>query len=316
MQKIGYIGLGIMGKPMALNLINAGYPVSIYARRPETGTFFEEQGATKYASPEELAAEVDVIFTNVPATSDVEEVLVGKKGIIQTAKPGTIVIDVSTISPVATKRLAKILESKQIDMLDAPVSGGEQGAIDASLVFMVGGKEEILGKVTPILKKLGKKIVYIGDHGAGQVAKACNQIIIAETIVAVSEAFRLAEASGVDPEKVRDALLGGFAKSKVLEIHGQRMLTGDYKPGFKAKLHRKDMHLALEQAHSVGIDIPAAQHAMQCFDRLVTKGHQELDSSALHLLAEDAMAYHPHATQSRKRKSDTLAKEPEENGEK
>lgn len=287
MQKIGYIGLGIMGKPMALNLIKEGFDLSFYARRPETIELFQKKGATFYNSYQELAANVEVIITNVPTTSDVEEILIGKQGIIQTAKPGTIVIDMSTISATSTKRMAELLEHKKIEMLDAPVSGGEVGAIKGTLSIMVGGKSLILKKVRSIFEVLGEKIVHIGDHGAGQVAKACNQIIIAETVIAVSEALHLAKASGVDPAKVREALLGGFASSKVLEIHGKRMLDEDYKPGFKASLHRKDMHLAMEQAHQVNTALPAATHATVCLDRLVMKGHSDLDSSALHLLIED-----------------------------
>lgn len=287
MQQIGYIGLGIMGKPTAMNLIRAGYPLHIYARRPEIIAAFQQAGAKNYASPQEMATYADVIFTNVPQSADVEEVLIGKQGIIHTAKPGTIVIDMSTISAEVTKRLAQILKAKQIDMLDAPVSGGEKGAIEATLSIMVGGKQAILEKVRPILEKLGKRIVLIGDHGAGQIAKACNQIVLAETIVGVSEALHFAEASGVDAEKVREALLGGFAYSKALEIHGKRMLDHDYKPGFKASLHRKDMHLALEQAQAVNISLPGASYATQCIDRLVAKGHGELDSSALHLVTEE-----------------------------
>jgi 2-hydroxy-3-oxopropionate reductase len=287
MQNIGFIGLGIMGKPMVDNLIKAGYSVAVYARKPAIIEQCEQAGITVYESPDALAPHVDVIITNVPATADVEDVLIGKKGIIHTAKTGTVVIDMSTISASATKRMATLLLEKHIDMLDAPVSGGEQGAIDATLSIMVGGKNNVLQKVLPILKRLGKKIIHIGDNGAGQVAKACNQIIIAETIIAVSEALNLAKASGVDPEKVREALMGGFASSRVLEIHGQRMLENNYKPGFKAHLHRKDMHLALEQAHQMGIDLPGANHAMHCLDRLVLKGHSELDSSALHILVEE-----------------------------
>lgn len=287
MKEIGFIGLGIMGQPMVTNLLNAGYPVSIYARRPEIIKRFVKAGATAYSSPAELAEHTSIIFTNVPATADVEDVLIGKHGIIHTAKPGTIVIDMSTISATATQRFAQILEKQHIEMLDAPVSGGEKGAIAGTLSIMVGGKAEVLEKVRAILKVLGKNIVHIGNHGAGQVAKACNQIIIAETIIAVSEALRLAQASGVDAEKVREALLGGFAHSRVLEIHGKRMLDHDYTPGFKASLHRKDIHLALEQAHQVCADLPAAKYAMHCLDRLVLKGHSELDSSALHLLIEE-----------------------------
>jgi 2-hydroxy-3-oxopropionate reductase len=288
MQRIGFIGLGIMGKPMALNLINAGYAVSVYARRPEAAAPLIKAKATAFTTLKDLAENVDVIITIVPTTNDVEEILVGKQGIITGGRAGVIVIDMSTIAAGATQRIAQQLETKHIEMLDAPVSGGEAGAIDASLSIMVGGKSTVLKKVSGILKTLGKKIVHVGEqHGAGQIAKACNQIIIAETIVAVSEALRLAKASGVDPTKVREALLGGFANSRVLEVHGKRMLEGDYKPGFKANLHRKDMHLAIEQAHLANLVLPAANYATRCIDRLVMKGHTELDSSALHLVAED-----------------------------
>ncbi|MEO8401327.1 MAG: NAD(P)-binding domain-containing protein [Gammaproteobacteria bacterium] len=287
MQHIGFIGLGIMGKPMALNLLSAGFPVSVYARRADIAEPMAEAGATICSSPKELAANVDVIITIVPTTHDVEEILLGKNGVIHSAKTGCIVIDMSTISAAATQRIAAQLEKKRIEMLDAPVSGGEKGAIEGTLSIMVGGKEAVLKKVQPIFKVLGKQVVHIGEHGAGQIAKACNQIIIAETIIGVSEAMALAKASGVDPSKVRDALLGGFASSRVLEIHGQRMIENDYKPGFKAVLHRKDMHLALEQAHQTNVDLPGANHAMHSLDRLVLKGHGELDSSALHLLTEE-----------------------------
>jgi 2-hydroxy-3-oxopropionate reductase len=173
-------------------------------------------------------------------------------------------------------------------MLDAPVSGGEQGAVTGALSIMVGGKADVLAKIHPIFEVLGKQVVHIGDHGAGQIAKLCNQIIIAETIIAVSEALRLAKTSGVNPAKVREALLGGYASSRVLEVHGRRMLEEDYKPGFKASLHRKDMHIALEQARQIGLPIPAAEYAMQCLDKLVSEGHNDLDSSAMHLIMDEA----------------------------
>lgn len=284
MQTIGIIGIGIMGNPMALNLIRAGYTVGVYARRPEAAVKLVEAGAKLYASPKELAAHADVIITIVGNTTDVEEVLLGKDGVIHSAKPGTIVIDMSTISAGRTKKIAAELAKKKIEMLDAPVSGGESGAISGSLSIMVGGKAETLKKIIPIFEVLGKQFVHIGDHGAGQTAKACNQIIIAETIIAVSEAMKLAKASGVDAAKVREALLGGFASSRVLEIHGKRMLQEDYKPGFKAVLHRKDMHLALEQAKEMKADLHAAYYAMDCLDRVVAEGNGELDSSAMHLL--------------------------------
>ena len=287
MQKIGFIGLGIMGKPMALNLVRAGYSVSIYARHAKVAEPLTAVGAKSYTSPKELAKEVDVIITMVPATTDVEDVILGKEGLIHSAKSGTIVIDMSTISAAATQKIAAELEKHGIDMLDAPVSGGEQGAISGSLSIMVGGKAATLEKVHAIFEVLGKQIVHIGDHGAGQVAKACNQIIIAETIIAVDEAMRLAKKSGVNPAKVREALLGGFASSRVLEVHGKRMLDNNYAPGFKACLHRKDMHLALDQANQAGVEIPSAKYAAARLDDLIMKGHSELDSSAIHLLVEE-----------------------------
>ncbi len=287
MQQVGFIGLGIMGKPMAMNLLHAGYPLHVYTRQEKTEQLFREAGATIYASPKELASHVDIIITIVPATTDVEDILLGKNGIIHTAKPGTIVIDMSTISAASTKRMAERLKQKHIDMLDAPVSGGEKGAIDGSLSIMVGGDETVLKTVQPVFNVLGKRVVHIGNSGAGQTAKACNQIIIAETIIAISEAILLAKAAGVDPAKVREALLGGYAASRVLEVHGQRILDHDYQPGFKASLHRKDLHLAIEQAHMLKLDLPAATHAMHCLDRLVLKGHGELDSAAMHLLTEN-----------------------------
>ncbi len=286
MQKIGFIGLGIMGKPMVLNLLRAGYSVAVYARRAEVLKEFVAAGATTYNSPKELAPHVDFIITNVGATADVEEVLLGENGIVHTAKPGTIVIDMSTISASGTKQMAAALAKKQIEMLDAPVSGGETGAIAGTLTIMVGGKESAVAKAKPIFEVLGKQMTHIGDSGAGQIAKSCNQIIIAETIIAVSEALQLAQAAGVDAEKVREALLGGFAGSKVLEIHGKRMLDKNYKPGFKAVLHRKDMHLALEQAKLAHLELPAAKYATQRLDETVSAGHSELDSSAMHLLNE------------------------------
>jgi 2-hydroxy-3-oxopropionate reductase len=287
MQKIGFIGLGIMGKPMALNLLHAGYPVSIYARHPKVAESLVQAGAKTYASPKELAPHAEIIITIVPTTSDVEEDILGKLGIIQSAKPGTILIDMSTISASETIKIAEKLASHRIDMLDAPVSGGEQGAVTGALSIMVGGKTDTLEKARPVLDVLGKKIVHIGDHGAGQIAKACNQIIIAETIIAVDEAMRLAKKSGVNPAKVRDALLGGFASSRVLEVHGKRMLDNNYAPGFKASLHRKDMHLAMDQAQQAGIAIPSAKYATERLDQLIMKGHSELDSSAIHLLTEE-----------------------------
>jgi 2-hydroxy-3-oxopropionate reductase len=289
MQNIGFIGLGIMGKPMALNLLRAGYPLHVYARKSAAAEPLKTAGATVYDTPAALAAHADVIITIVGNTADVEEVLLGKTGVIHGAKPGTIVIDMSTISAGETQNIAAQLAQQQIEMLDAPVSGGEKGAIDGSLSIMVGGKSAVLKKVTEIFAVVGKQCVHIGEHnGDGQIAKACNQIIIGESIVAVSEALRLAAASGVDPAKVRAALLGGFASSRVLEVHGQRMLDNDYRPGFKAGLHRKDMHLALDQAKRANLTLPGAVYASKLIDKVVTDGHSEMDSSAVHLIAGES----------------------------
>ncbi|NNF96522.1 MAG: NAD-binding protein, partial [Halobacteria archaeon] len=211
--RIGFIGLGIMGRPMALNLIKAAYPLSVYARHPDMMEPLTHEGATACNSPQAVASQSDVIITMVSDTPDVEHVILGEKGIIHGVQPDSVVIDMSTISPSATRRIAETLSKQGIQMLDAPVSGGEQGAIDGTLSIMVGGKEDIFQRVLPIFEILGKNIVHIGEHGAGQVTKACNQIVIAQTLIAITEAFILARVSGVDPVKVRAALLGGFAGS-------------------------------------------------------------------------------------------------------
>lgn len=286
MKKIGIIGVGIMGRPMAINLLQAGYVVAFYARRREVVEDLETQGAKAYPSAMKLAEGVDVIITNVSTTQDVEEILLGDHGVIQGAKPGCVVIDMSTIAASKTQQIATKLQKRHIDMLDAPVSGGEQGAMAGTLTIMVGGKAATLAKVMPILEVLGKRITHIGDHGAGQVAKACNQIIIAETILAVSESLRLAKSAGVDPYRVREALLGGFANSQVLEVHGKRMLDENYTPGFKASLHCKDMHLALELAYENKLELIHAAAATAYLDHLVAHGQGELDSSAIHTITD------------------------------
>ncbi|MGD8643087.1 MAG: 2-hydroxy-3-oxopropionate reductase [Chromatiales bacterium] len=280
-ERVGYIGLGIMGRPMALNLLKAGYPVSVWARRAESMEPLVQAGATACASPADVARQSDIVFTNVSDTADVEAVILGPDGIIHGAESGSVVVDDSTISPLATREMAGQLRKKGIEMLDAPVSGGEQGAIDGTLSMMVGGKSEVFERVRPLFEVLGRNIVLVGDNGAGQVAKMCNQVVIAQTMAAVGEAFTLAEAADVDPAKVREALLGGFAGSKVMEVHGQRMLDDNFAPGFKAKLHRKDMKIALETAAALGVGVPGAAVATQLINALVGAGGGELDSSAL-----------------------------------
>lgn len=280
-MKIGFIGLGIMGRPMALNLIQAGHSLSVYARRPESMKALTDVGAKACGSSKETAARSDVTFVMVADTPDVEQVVLGNDGCIAGAQPGAVIVDMSTISPDATRTMAAALEERGVEMLDAPVSGGETGAINATLSIMVGGKPEVFERVKPLLDAMGKNIVHIGASGAGQIAKACNQIVTAVTIEAVAEALSLARVNQVDAGKVRDALLGGSAYSRVLELHGKRMLEGDFKPGFKAKLHQKDLRIVLENAHRIGLALPAAAVVAQQFNALVGSGQGELDSSAV-----------------------------------
>ncbi|MDQ3260205.1 MAG: 2-hydroxy-3-oxopropionate reductase [Pseudomonadota bacterium] len=291
--KVGFVGLGIMGRPQAINLIKGGYQVAVYARRAESMQPLKDAGATTCASPKDVAAQCDVIITMVADTPDVEQVLFGEGGIIHGAKPGSVVIDMSTISPVATKTMAERLAAKSIDMIDAPVSGGEVGAVNGTLTIMCGGKQAVFDKVKPILECMGKTITLVGDSGAGQVAKACNQIVVGVSIEAVSEAMALARRMGVDPGKVREALMGGFAGSKIMEIHGKRMLDYDFKPGFKTKLHQKDMKIVMDTASALGLNLPGAALFAQNLDALMESGDGELDSSAVLKVIERASSANP-----------------------
>jgi 2-hydroxy-3-oxopropionate reductase len=280
-MNIGFIGPGIMGCPMALNLIKNGHVLYAFARRAEALQKLTAAGATRCTSPAEVAAQSDIIFTIVSDTPDVEAVLFGEHGVIQGARPGSVVVDMSTISPTATKSFAARLASDGIDMLDAPVSGGEGGAINATLSIMVGGKPAVFERVKPLFECMGKNIVHVGDNGAGQVAKACNQIVVAVTIEAVAEALTFARRNGADPAKVREALMGGFAGSKIMEVHGQRILDNDFKPGFKVGLHQKDMRIVMETAHQLGVALPAAALVTQHLNALMGSGDADLDSAAV-----------------------------------
>jgi len=280
-DKIGFIGLGIMGRPMVLNLRKHGHAVWVHGRRPATMSALIDAGATGCASPAEGAANADVIFVMVSDTPDVEQVIFGEHGISERMRKGSVVVDMSTISPAATRRFAQALAEKGADMLDAPVSGGETGAINATLSIMVGGKAATFARARPYFECMGKNIVHVGDHGAGQVAKACNQIVVAVTIEAVSEALTFARKNGVDAAKVREALMGGFAGSKILEVHGKRMLDNDFKPGFKVKLHQKDLRIVMEDAGKLGLALPGAALAAQHLNALMGAGDGELDSAAI-----------------------------------
>lgn len=281
MMNIGYIGLGIMGRPMALNLLKAGYPMTVWARREESLQPLLNAGAAVAVSPRKLAAQCDVLFLNVSDSCDVESLVFREQGILQGIQAGAVLIDNSTINPAVTRQVAQALIEKSADMLDAPVSGGEVGAIAGTLSVMVGGKAETLARLRPLLEVIGKNIVHVGDHGAGQVAKSCNQIVVAQTMVAIGEAMVMCEASGVDPTQMREALLGGFAGSKILEVHGQRMLDRDYEPGFKASLHSKDLNIAQQFAAELSIALPGAALAAQLMNVLQSGDLAEQDSSAI-----------------------------------
>ena len=278
---IGYIGLGIMGRPCVINLLKAGHQVSVWARRKESAAEVLAAGASWADSPAELAGRVEVLVSNVSDTADVEAVLLGEHGAAQGARPGLVCVDMSTIAPNGARRIAARLAEHGVEFLDCPVSGGEVGAINGTLTIMVGGSVQALEKARPALEAMGQTITHIGASGAGQVAKACNQIAVAVGVAAVAEIVKLARACDVDPAPVRAALLGGFAQSRVLDVHGQRMIDDNYAPGFKAKLHAKDMHIVMDTAREQGISLPAAERTMQLIDQLVAQGEGEVDSSAI-----------------------------------
>jgi len=278
---IGFIGPGIMGRPMALNLMKGGHKLWAYARRPEAMKTLVASGATACASAADVAKHADVIFLIVSDTPDVESVIFGETGLAKHVRSGSVIVDMSTISPTATKVFAERLAKQGVDMLDAPVSGGETGAINGTLSIMVGGKAKVFERVKPLFELMGKNIVHIGDNGAGQVAKACNQIVVAVTIEAVAEALTFARKNGADAAKVREALMGGFAGSKIMEVHGKRMLDNDFKPGFKVGLHQKDMRIVMETAHQLGVALPAAALVTQHLNALMGTGDTDLDSAAV-----------------------------------
>jgi len=282
-EAVGFIGLGVMGKPMAGHVLKAGYPLVVHSRSRGPVDELVAAGAKAAGSPAEVARQADVIITMLPDTADVEQVVTGANGVLSGIRSGALLIDMSSISPVATERLAKLVAEKGASMLDAPVSGGEIGAINASLSIMVGGDEAAFNRAKPILETMGNKerIVHIGRSGAGQVCKVCNQIAIGGALAGVSEAFALAKKAGVDAARVRAALLGGFAASRVLEVHGERMLTSNYKPGFRTKLYQKDLRLANEAAAANGVAMPGTAIVTQLVNALVASGGGDLDYAAI-----------------------------------
>jgi 2-hydroxy-3-oxopropionate reductase len=280
-ETIGFIGLGIMGKPMARNLLAAGFELTVHSRSSGPVDELVAEGAKRAASPREVAAASTVTITMLPDTRDVEEVLAGADGVVEGAASGTLVIDMSSIDPDASRSIATTLAERGVGVLDAPVSGGERGAIDGTLSIMVGGDEGAFERAASIFEVLGANIVHVGPSGAGQVAKACNQLVVASTIEAVAEALLLAERSGVDPAKVREALLGGFAGSKILEVHGQRMLDRAFDPGFRIRLHRKDARIVEDAAAATASPIPAFAVVAGQLQRALEAGDGERDHSGL-----------------------------------
>jgi 2-hydroxy-3-oxopropionate reductase len=286
MHQIGFIGLGTMGKPMARNLLKAGFSLVVLTRTRAKAEDVLNEGAIWADTPGAVAAQCDAVITMLPDSPDVARVV---REMFDGARPGSLVMDMSTISPVVARQLARECEARQLDWLDAPVSGGEVGAINATLSIMVGGTETAFNRALPIFQALGKNIVHIGDAGAGQITKAANQIVVALTIEAVSEALVLAAKAGVDPAKVRQALLGGFAQSRILDLHGQRMLERNFKPGFRANLHRKDLGIALATGREYGVPLPVTAQVNEMFNALIAAAQGDADHSSIVTLIE-AMA--------------------------
>ena len=280
MANIGFIGLGIMGAPMAVNLLKGGHTLCTYTRG-ETPDSVTEAGATRCENGAEVARQAEIIITMVPDTPHVEDVLFGENGVAEGLSKGKIVVDMSSISPVATKEFAKRINDLGCEYLDAPVSGGEVGAKAASLTIMIGGSEAAFDKVKPIFELMGKNITLVGGNGDGQITKVANQIIVALNIEAVGEALLLAAKAGADPAKVRQALMGGFANSRILEVHGERMVKRTFDPGFRIELHQKDLNLALTTARQLGVSLPNTATAQELFNACAAHDGSKWDHSAM-----------------------------------
>jgi 2-hydroxy-3-oxopropionate reductase len=280
-RRIGLIGLGLMGTPMAKNLLKAGYELSVHDINRKAVDEVVGLGAKGDSSPKEVAASAEAILLSLPGDSEVEEVILGKDGILEGGRPGSVLVDMSTISPLTAKRMAEALQKHGMEMLDAPVSGGQEGAREGGLTVMVGGKPEVFERMHPVLQKLGKNVTHIGGHGAGQVAKAANQIIVGLTIEAVAEALVFASKAGVDPEKVRKALLGGYAQSRVLELHGRRMTDRNFEPGGKVRSHKKDIEIIMSVARELGMYLPGTALLSHLWNAVAGQGGLDWDHSSL-----------------------------------
>jgi 2-hydroxy-3-oxopropionate reductase len=282
-MNIAFLGLGIMGRPMALNLLKGGHIITVWARRAESMVPLLAAGAVASASPVAAARGQDLVISMVADAPDVAEVM---RAVAQGAQPGLVVVDMSTIAPAAARKIGEELAAAGIDFLDAPVSGGEVGAIAGTLSIMAGGSEAAFARAKPAFACMGKNVVHVGASGAGQVTKAANQIVTGMGVLAVAEAFAFASKNGVDVGKVREALLGGFASSKILENHGQRMLDRNFKPGFKSWMHEKDLNIVMQTAHELGLCLPGSAATAQMFNAMVGSGLGEEDSIAVLKLLE------------------------------
>jgi 2-hydroxy-3-oxopropionate reductase len=280
---VGFIGLGVMGRPMARNLLKRGFRLVVHSRSDGAVAEIVATGARRAASPRDVARHARCVITMLPDGPDVERVLTGDNGLLSALQPDSVIVDMSTIAPATARRLAIAAQQAGGTMLDAPVSGGEIGAIDGTLSIMVGGDAEALARVRPILEAMGnpERIIHIGESGAGQICKACNQLVIGGTLAAVGEAFALARKSGVEPAKVRAALLGGFASSRVLEVHGERLLQKNFKPGFPARLYRKDLKIVMDALNDAQAPAPVTAIVQQLLTALIADGKEALDYSAL-----------------------------------
>lgn len=285
MEKIGFIGLGIMGKPMAMHLLKGGHALTVLSKSRRASEF-RQAGAALAETPAELAEKSDIVITIVPDAPEVKGVVLGEKGIVEGIKKGSLFIDMSTIAFSVSRDIAQALNAKGVEALDAPVSGGDVGAEMGTLSIMVGGTKTAFSRALPVFEKMGKNIVHVGESGSGQVAKACNQIVVAMTIQGVAEAMTLAKKSGADLAKVRSALLGGFAQSRVLDLYGQRIIDRNFKPGFKVKLHRKDMNIVMQMAKQLSVPLYGSSIVTAQMDALIAQGEGEADNSSLALLLE------------------------------
>jgi len=281
MLKVGYIGLGLMGKSIARNILKAGFPLVVHNRSQGAVEELVREGAQKAGSPAEVARQVEVVFTNLPDTPDVEKVALGEGGILEAARAGLIFVDNSTIQPSAARRIAEVLGKKGVPCLDAPVSGGDIGARQGTLAIMVGGSKEALEKIMPVLEAMGKTITHVGEAGAGQIAKAANQIMVAAQMVAMGELLILARKAGADPQKVVEAIRGGAAQCWALDVKPQRLFAGNRTPGFKAYMQAKDLGIVMETARQYGIPLPATATHAQLFQAMLQMGMADLDNSAV-----------------------------------